>query len=182
MKLIVSTDSTPGYTTDGQIHFDWQCRSYGNDICPSKFIAGDVDSGCYTQSNLWRPGKDVSCSMDNAACLTTTCSASGISAFFREDVFHVNSKHPGSFMEQLQQGIRVLKRKDTGAVLVEDAPCGYQVVDGGVQVNWNYAACGVAPTMTKTGKIAYGITIQALGNDADTDPMIEFYVDFDANA
>merc|ERR1719238_76181 len=127
------------------------------------------ESGCYTQSNLWQPGKDVSCSMDNAACLTTTCSADSISSFFRGDLFHVNSKHEGTFMEQLQADIRVLKRKDTGAVLVENDPCGYTVSDNGVNINWNYEKCDVAPSM-KNGKIAYGITIQAFGNDADNDP------------
>lgn len=91
-------------------------------------------------------------------------------------------------MKQLQQGIRVLKRKDTGVVLQDVMDpnnigdlCGYQIVDGGIQINWNYADCNVTPTM-KNGMISYGITIQAFGNDADSDPMIEFYVDFDATA
>ena len=113
--------------------------------------------------------------------MTTTCSADGISTFFRGDLFHVNSKHEGTFMEQLQQNIRKLRRTDTGAVLVENDPCGYTVNGAGVEINWSYAGCGVAPTM-KNGKITYGITIQALGNDADNDPMVEFYVDFDATA
>jgi hypothetical protein len=177
LKFVLSTDVS---VNGGSVAFNWQCRSYGNDICPSKFD-GSEESGCYTQSNLWQPGKDVSCSMDNAACLTTTCSADSISSFFRGDLFHVNSKHDGTFMEQLQADIRVLKRKDTGAVLVENDPCGYTVSDNGVNINWNYEKCEVAPSM-KNGKIAYGITIQAFGNDADNDSTIEFYVDFDATA
>jgi hypothetical protein len=184
MKMILDTDYS---IKGGFVDFNWQCRSYGNDICPSKFD-GSADSGCYTQSSPWQPGKDVTCSMDNTECLTTTCLADGISTFFRGDLFHVNSKHEGTFMEQLQQGIRVLKRKDTGDVLQDvmdpnniGATCGYHIVDGGVQLNWNYAQCGIAPTM-KNGMISYGITIQAFGNDADSDPMIEFYVDFDASA
>merc|ERR1712088_758996 len=92
-----------------------------------------------------------------------------------------NSKHEGTFMDQLQADIRVLKRKDTGAVLVENDPCGYTVNGNGVNINWNYEKCEVAPSM-KNGKIAYGITIQAFGNDADNDDTIEFYVDFDATA
>jgi len=177
LKFVLSTDES---VRGGNVEFNWQCRSYGNDICPSKFDGSEA-SGCYTQSSAWQPGKDVSCSMENAACMTTTCSASGISSFFRGDLFHVNSKHQGTFMEQLQAGIRVLKRKDTGAVLVENDPCGYTVNGDGVEINWNYADCGVAPSM-KNGKIAYGVGIQAFGNDADSDETIEFYVDFAATA
>ena len=184
LKLVLKTDFS---VSGGFAQYNWQCRSYGNDICPSKYD-GSADSGCYVQSEPWQPGKNVSCSMENAACMTTTCEADGISAFFSENLFHVNSKHSGSFMEQLQAGHRVLRRADTGAILQDVMDinntgdlCGYQVVDGGIQLNWNYWMCGVAPTM-KNGKITYGITLQALGNDADSDPMIEFYVDFDATA
>ena len=84
-------------------------------------------------------------------------------------------------MEQLEQGIRKLRRADTGAVLVQNDPCGYTVNGAGVEINWNYEQCNVAPSM-KSGKIAYGVSIQALGNDADEDNTIEFYVDLDATA
>jgi len=84
-------------------------------------------------------------------------------------------------MEQLQQKIRKLRRTDTGDVLVENDPCGYTVNGAGVEINWNYEECGVAPSM-KSGKIAYGVSIQAFGNDADPSDMIEFYVDLDARA
>jgi len=178
LKFVLSTDES---VRGGHVEFNWQCRSYGNDICPSKFTAGDEDSGCYVQSSAWQPGKEVSCSMDNAACLTTTCSADSISSFFRGDLFHVNSKHDGTFMEQLQQKIRKLRRTDTGDILVENDPCGYTVNGAGVEINWDYEQCNVAPSM-KNGKIAYGVSIQALGNDADEDNTIEFYVDLDATA
>merc|ERR1712147_418500 len=162
LKMVLETDyqKSAGYAS-----FNWQCHSsgasYDKKICPSKYD-GSAESGCYVQSSRWQPGKEVSCSMDNAACLTTTCSADGISSFFRGDLFHVNSKHEGTFMEQLEQDIRVLKRKDTGEVLQKKqagVQCGYEVVGNGIQINWNYADCKVAPTM-KDGKIAYGITIQ----------------------
>ena len=51
--------------------------------------------------------------------MTTNRSGDGISSFFRGDLFHVNgSKHPGTFMEQLEQDIRVLRRTDMGEVLL----------------------------------------------------------------
>jgi len=179
MKLVVSTDYS---VAGGFADFNWQCRSYGNDICPSTYNGRSSYSGCYVQSDLWQPGKDVSCSMENSYCLSTRCSADRIDAFFHDGLFHVNKKHPGSFHEQLQQGIRKLRRADTGAILQENQPCGYKVLTDGVELyEWNYADCGVAPSM-KNGKIAYGVTLQALGNDADNDPMVEFYVDFDASA
>ena len=155
-----------------------------SDICPSKYD-GTPGSGCYTQTpSVWTANTSVECSMDNNDCLTTTCDAGSIDAFFREDLFHVNSYHTGSFMDQLVAGIRVLKRVDTGAVLGNEATgvtCGYQIVNGGIRINWDYTACNVTPTII-SGKIAYGVKIQALGNDADPDPMIEFYVDLSAEA
>lgn len=156
-----------------------------SDICPSKFD-GTPDSGCYTQTpSVWTANTPVECSMDNVDCLTTTCDASSIDAFFREDLFHVNSYHTGSFMDQLAADIRILKRADTGAILGNEATpgvtCGYQIVNGGIRINWDYAACNVAPTM-ESGKIAYGVKIQAFGNDAEPHPMIEFYVDLSAEA
>ena len=34
----------------------------------------DPASGCYVQSGEWEPGKDVSCKMENEACLPVECS------------------------------------------------------------------------------------------------------------
>ena len=97
MKMVFDSDYS---INGGFVDFNWQCRSYGNDICPSKYD-GSADSGCYTQSGLWSPGKQVTCSMDNAACMTTTCGATSINAFFRADLFHTNDQDSDSFADQL---------------------------------------------------------------------------------
>ena len=66
---------------------------------------------------------DNRASKSPARCLTTNRSGDGISSFFRGDLFHVNgSKHPGTFMEQLEQDIRVLRRTDMGEVLLKKKP------------------------------------------------------------
>ena len=53
MKMVFDSDYS---INGGFVDFNWQCRSYGNDICPFKYD-GSADSGCYAQSGLWSPGK-----------------------------------------------------------------------------------------------------------------------------
>jgi len=156
------------------------------DICPSKFVAGNADSGCYTQSAPWRPGKSVSCSMENAACMTTTCEAGSIYAHFRADLFHTNSKDSRSFMQQLESGTRALYREGDSDPLILNNPngCGYTITSTGIEIEWDYSnpACPIAPTMNANGKIEYSIKISADGNKPNNEPMIEFYVDTDIAA
>jgi len=181
---LVGTDMKMVFDSDYSIHggfvdFNWQCRSYGNDICPSKFD-GSADSGCYTQSGLWSPGKQVTCSMDNAACMTTTCGATSINAFFRADLFHTNDQDSDSFADQLAKGTRAIYREGSTTPLVENAPCGYTVNGNGIEINWDYAECQVAPSLNGD-KIEYGVRLSSPGNEPGYE-TIEFYVDTLASA
>merc|ERR1712241_815153 len=152
-----------------------------SDICPSNYD-GTAESGCYTQSPaVWSENTEISCSMDNAACMDVTCEAGGLSAFFREDLFHTNSEDGRSFVEQLVAGKRKLKRSD-GTDVLQNQPCGFEVVNGGIQVNMNYEDCQLVPTMADNGMIQYSVTVVAEGNDADQSDMIEFYIDLGTTA
>ena len=188
MKLVFTSDNT-GH--GGHAEFNWKCRGSvvdttsdaANDVCPSKFD-GDADSGCYTQSEPWRPGIDVTCSMNNAACLTTTCGASSISAFFRDDLFHTNSQDSDSFIQQLRKGTRAIYREGSTVPLVENDPngCGYTVDGDGIRIDWEYGNpdCPVAPAMIGN-MIEYSVKLTSPGNEPGI-PMIEFYVDTVASA
>ena len=152
-----------------------------SDICPSKYD-GTPESGCYTQSPaVWSENTPVSCSMDNVACMDVTCESGGLSAFFREDLFHTNSEDGRTFVQQLVAGKRKLKRSN-GVDVLENQPCGFEVVDGGIRVNMNYDECQVLPTMTASGMIQYSVTVVADGNDADQSKVIEMYIDLDTTA
>merc|ERR1711935_1119780 len=142
-----------------------------SDICPSKYDGANASSGCYTQSPpAWSVNTPVSCLMDNAACMNVTCEPGSLSAFFREDLFHTNSEDGRTFVQQLVDGKRKLKRSNGDDVLHNQA-CGFVVVNGGIQVN-----------MDNNGMIQYSVTLAADGNDADQSNMIEFYVDLDTTA
>jgi len=148
------------------------------EICPSKYD-GTPESGCYTQSAPWHPGKDVTCSMENAACMETTCSATGISAFFRANLFHTNSQNTETFMKQLHDGTRAIYIEGSSTPLVpNDVNCGYGTNSNGLYINWEYgnAACPLAPTMNANGKIEYSVKLVSPGNEPGFE-TIEFYVD-----
>jgi len=175
MKMVVSTDFS---ISDGFTEFNWQCRSYGNDICPSKYD-GTKDSGCYTQSAPWHPGKDVSCSMTNDDCMSTTCSATGISAFFRKDLFHTNSQNTEHITKQIHDGTRAIYIEGSSTPLTpNDVSCGFGMNPNGIWINWEYGNvdCPLAPTMNANGKIEYSVKLVSPGNEPGFE-TIEFYVD-----
>ena len=144
----------------------YQCYNGKDQLCPS--------TTCYTQSDQWGPGKDITCEMTNADCLNVSCSASGIDATFSADLFHTNLENGGTFMQQLQAGHRSMVCN--GNELSEGDQCGYTVTADGVNINWNYASCGVSPTMNADEKIEYSVSCYSPGN-APGYPTIEFYVD-----
>lgn len=151
-----------------------------NSICPSNYDGQNANSGCYSQSEEWAPGKDVTCSMENDACLTVTCGVGNIDAFLRHDLFQTNLKHADQIMEQLANGERKLYINNA-EVDVDDPDCGVTFEDEGIRVNWNYAACGVSPSMGQDDNgddvIIYSISAKSPGNSGDSSDDIEFYVD-----
>jgi len=174
-KLVVYTDIT---NYGGKVTVDWQCNSPPPswDICPSNH---PLEGGCYTQDKEWAVGEEVSCEMTNDECMSVSCSAGGIKASFRADLFHTNLENGETFMQQLVNGHRSIEYN--GAELSQGGQCGYTVDANGVNIDWDYAACGgLTPTM-EDGKIVYSVKLSSPGNKpgyAD----IEFYVDTDVEA
>merc|ERR1712154_411379 len=133
----------------------YQCYNGKDDLCPS--------TTCYTQSpSTWSPGAEVTCEMTNPDCLNVSCSASGIDATFSADLFHTNLENGDSFMDQLSAGHRSISCN--GMELSEGGQCGYTVNADGVNVNWNYAACGVSPSMNANEMIEYSVSCSSPGN------------------
>merc|ERR1712176_1398736 len=149
---------------------NWKCHEEW-DICPS--------SKCYTQSEGWVPGKDVSCAMTNPDCLNVSCSSNSIKATFDAELFHTNLENAGSFMEQLESGHREMWYN--GNKLELNAPCGFTVSADGVHIDWAYDQCNITPTMNDDEQIVYSVSLSSPGN-APGYPTIEFYVDTDAEA
>merc|ERR1711935_356346 len=177
---VATTSTTTGTTTTTAATTTDAFSS--SDICPSKYDGANASSGCYTQSPpVWSVNTPVSCLMDNAACMNVTCEPGSLSAFFREDFFHTNSEDGRTFVQQLVDGKRKLKRSSGDDVLHNQA-CGFVVVNGGILVNMDYNECQIMPTMSNNGMIQYSVTLAADGNDADQSNMIEFYVDLDTTA
>merc|ERR1712113_176436 len=161
-KLIFSSD----YSVSGNsFQIDWKCHEDW-DICPS--------SKCYTQSEGWTPGKDVSCAMTNPDCLNVSCSSNSIKATFDAELFHTNLENSDSFMEQLESGHREMWYN--GNKLELNAPCGFTVSAGGVHIDWSYDICNITPTMNDDEQIVYSVSLSSPGN-APGYPTIEFYVD-----
>ena len=152
-----------------------------SNICPSNYDADvGADSGCYVQSAVWTPGTDVSCDMQNAACLTVTCGVGNIDAFLRHDLFQTNNYNTDEIMDQIANGDRKLYINNN-LVDPDDEDCGLTMANGGIQVNWDYAKCNVSPTMDTNdeGKdvIVYSLAVKSPGNSGDSSDDIEFYVD-----
>jgi len=165
-------DEACNYYNDCCDDMAYQCYNGKDDLCPS--------TTCYTQSpSVWTPGAEVTCEMTNADCLAVSCSASGIDATFKADLFHTNLENDGSFMEQLQSGHRSISCN--GKTLSEGDQCGYTVNADGVNINWNYAACGVTPSMNADEQIEYSVSCSSPGN-APGYETIEFYVDTSVSA
>merc|ERR1712113_113290 len=161
-KLIFSSD----YSVSGNsFQIDWKCHEDW-DICPS--------SKCYTQSEGWTPGKDVSCAMTNPDCLNVSCSSNSIKATFDAELFHTNLENSDSFMEQLESGHREMWYN--GNKLELNAPCGFTVSAGGVHIDWAYDMCNITPTTNDDEQIVYSVSLSSPGN-APGYQAIEFYVD-----
>jgi len=162
----------------------YQCF-HGDEICVSKFD-GTPESGCYTQSATWYEGTPVTCSMDNEACMDVTCDANSIKTSLRADLFHTNLEDGRSFMEQLQTGDR--KLFVNGVERAEGGPCGFTVDANGVNLDWDYEACDVKPSMTTSDNcnggdaVQYTLHVHSPGNSGDNSDVIEFYVDSTVDA
>ena len=162
-------------------------------LCPSEFLDdGSEDDGCYVQNLEWYANMpdDIICTMKNKACLNVSCSAGGIYAELRHDLFHENLKHPGRFTDQLELGQAVLTFG--GQEVKPDGDCPYSISDDGefVILDWSYDKCNVKPELTHSDSckddgdnaIQYKVSVKSFGNDRDSSNVIEFYVDTTVDA
>lgn len=162
-------------------------------LCPSEFANdGSENDGCYVQNVDWYAGipEDIVCTMKNEACLNVSCSAGGIYAELRHDLFHENLKHPGRFTDQLQLGQAVLTFG--GQEVSANGPCSYSISDDGefVVLDWSYDECDVKPELAHSDScdgegdnaIKYKVSVKSFGNDRDSSDVIEFYVDTTVDA
>ena len=148
--------------------------------------------GCYTQvSEIWTPGKDVECEMTNPNCLQVTCEGGSMQAQIQGNLFHTHgSWHENSFVDELLAKKRTLKLN--GKVLVHDDACGYKVkqyTDYGIDhnvwitIDWDYDTCKEYFEPEIVGQdIVYSVKLQSIGNDADNNDDIEFYVNTEIKA
>ena len=167
-KIVFYTDYS---VNGGKFTVDWKCNSPPPswNICPSNHDQG----GCYTQDKKWAVGEEVSCEMTNSDCLSVSCSAGGIKASFRADLFHTNLENEDSFMQQLKDGHRTIEFN--GAALEKGGECGYTTTSKAVVIDWDYGKCGVSPIMVDD-QIVYSVSLSSPGN-APGYETIEFYVD-----
>lgn len=158
-------------------------------LCPSEFF-GAASDGCYVQNMPWTAHmtEDIICTMENDACLNVSCSAGGIYAKLRHDLFHENLKHPGRFTDQLALGQAVLTFGGQEVHPVGDGVlCPYTISADGefIILDWPYDICEVQPELATSDKcgedannaIQYKVSVKSYGNDRDSSDMIEFYVD-----
>jgi len=165
-------------------------------LCPSEYF-GEPEDGCYVQNTPWDAvtQPEITCAMENKACLNVSCSADGITAKFRADLFHSNLFDNGrGFIEQLNDDTRELY---IGGVKVEKGgQCGF-TTDGDFVVldNWSYSACSqkfpdIKPSLSESddcpgenkNAIDYTIRVTSPGNAAEDNQIIEFYVDTSIDA
>ena len=160
-------------------------------LCPSEYFGNPYD-GCYVQNQPWNSVDlpEITCSMQNKACLNVSCAADGITAKFRADLFHSNEFDDGKgFIEQLNAGTRKLYLGSNE--ILKDGPCNF-TTDGIFVIleNWSYSLCrekfpDISPALTTSKKcpgsdqnaIAYTLSVHSPGNEAENSPVIEFYVD-----
>ena len=160
-------------------------------LCPSEFNGG-ADSGCYVQNLDWFAGMadDIVCTMENNACMDVSCSAGGIYAKLRHDLFHENLKHAGRFTDQLAAGQAMLTFG--GQEVQPTGDCSYTISADGefIILDWHYDNCEVKPELVHSAScdgqgnnaIQYKVSVQAYGNDRDSSNVIEFYVDTTVDA
>merc|ERR1712154_584566 len=99
---------------------------------------------------------------------------SGIDATFSADLFHTNLENGDSFMDQLSAGHRSISCN--GMELSEGGQCGYTVNADGVNVNWNYAACGVSPSMNANETIEFYVDT-SVSATCEYDPFVKVDAD-----
>jgi len=160
-------------------------------LCPSEYF-GNPNDGCYVQNQPWNSVDlpEITCSMQNKACLNVSCAADGITAKFRADLFHSNEFDDGKgFIEQLNAGTRKLYLGSNE--ILKDGPCNFTTEGNFVILdNWSYSLCrekfpDISPALTTSKKcpgsdqnaIAYTLSVHSPGNEAENSPVIEFYVD-----
>jgi len=144
---------------------------------------------CYTDSGKWNPtSNSVECTYDtNSGCIVPTCEATGVKATFSPNLFHVNEQNQKSFGDQIKAGDRdltVTTGTGAGDVLSQTGQCPYSVdTSGNIAIDWSFASCSqYMKVELVNGKIVYTAGIQALGNSAENNSVIEFYIDTDAAA
>jgi len=165
----------------------YQCYNGIDELCPSvhKTFKGEDKGGCYTQEGRWYAAENnadqIQCNMTNDDCLSVSCAADSIDANFSANLFHTNLENDKSFAQQIRDGSRDLVINGQDKSGEENGPCGWSESADGIRVNWNYANCGVSPSMNSDNKIEYSLSVTSNGN-APGYQTIEFYVDTDATA
>ena len=168
-------------------------------ICPSVWRVGiddgtsfGLEEGCYTQKpEIWTPGTDVECEMTNPKCLQVTCDGGRMQAQIQGNLFHTHGPwHESSFVDELLADERSLKINDN--VLVHNDPCGYTVKqytdwqgthNVWIMIDWDYDTCSSYFDTDIVGEdIVYSVKIQSIGNDADKNDDIEFFVNTEIEA
>lgn len=168
-----------------------------NENCPSNYIDGEDESGCYDQVGKWSADQNseslVLCKMANPQCLVVECSGTRMKASLRYDLFQTNDKHEESFGVQLQQGTRELLyngKKKVMKKLVEGEECGFTVDEANqmIHLDWAYTTCEneMSPKIktdedTQTDDLIFTIALSSPGNSPGIKD-IEFYVDTTVSA
>jgi len=163
--------------------------AYAKDsICVSDYdtLENDPASGCYVQSGTWVPGIPVECELRNKACLPVSCTANGLQAKFRADLFDVESDE--ALYRRLINHTTVLKHGDRK--LEYHGVCGYSFVpkDGRlfVTIDWKYGECDFDLNLVEDAdgeckeQIHYSVSLSV--EHYDGSKMIEFAIDTDVTA
>ena len=197
------------------VHMSYICQSAFDDVeygpsplCPSEYTGpSQPDSGCYVQNVQWNGTgeQDIQCNMLNKKCLAVSCTATGLKANLRADLFHTHQLNLDTIQQQLIAGGTAVDPNNTGRDLLvngqrvpyvddagPDADLYFTVEDEFVAVHWNYASTAVSSSATLArsedcpgegdNAINYTIKISAPGNNAENHQEIEFYVDTTVDA
>lgn len=148
-------------------------------ICPS--------TECYTQSEPWSENGDVTCDYNpDSGCLTVGCTSSNLAATFTPKLFHSNLFSSKSFAQQVADGDRtIVITSGNGGELADNGPCSYSVNGDNIEIDWSYENCNqfMDLSLSDDGEsVVYKVTLEANGNTAENNDVIEFYVDTDVSA
>ena len=110
--------------------------------------------------------------MDNVACLPVTCTATGIQAKFRYDLFDEGL----DYFNLIDAGERPVVAVKNTVPKPLTASCSVDVNGNFLELDWNYADCADFISASMNGnKIVYSVRLESPGSD-DSE-VIEFYVD-----